>query len=51
MEVDTQILLVARMGKKGFLVYYVKNEMLQAALTQIKALVIARNRNKASKFA
>jgi hypothetical protein len=52
MEMDTQILLVARMGEEGLLgILNVKKEMLQAALTRTKALVIARNRNKASKFA
>jgi hypothetical protein len=52
MEMDTQILLVVRMGEDGLLdILNVKNEMLQAALTRTKALFIAKNRNKASEFA
>jgi hypothetical protein len=52
MKMDTQILLVTRMGEEGFVgLLNVENEILQAAIRRTKALVITRNRNKAPKFA
>jgi hypothetical protein len=48
MGMDTQILLVARMGEEGFVgILNVENELSQAAIRRTKVLVIRRKRNKA----
>jgi hypothetical protein len=52
MEMDTQILLVARIGEEGFVdILNVENEILQTAIRRTEDLVITRDRNKAPKFA
>lgn len=51
-EMDPQILLITCIGEEGFVgILDVENEIVQAAMSRTKALVITRNRNKALKFA